>query len=137
MSHPIEDLEGFFQKVKDIFEEILEFNNWFINSEMKGLANSAWDELKSKFPENLSDEAIMTKARQLEEVGLTKQQLAFKIYVLEYFIEKKFIKKILDAIDIILESLSVVFPEIAEALKEFKAFLMLSRKDCKRRFCYE
>ena len=125
-----ENLNDFLNKEETVFENILKSDDWFIDDRLKESAQTAWEEIKNNTFKKFISEMGDTKSEgaSLADVGLSGKQLVFKTCVTNYFFEKQLIQKALDAIDIILRSLSVVFPEIAEALKEFKDFLLISKK---------
>jgi hypothetical protein len=94
---------------------------------MKSLAINAWRELHPAF-KILAREVMDSDDDRLSLVGLSGNQLKFKMYVFNFFLKKNAIKKVLEAINSILGSLSLVFP-LAESIKEFKDFLELGNEN--------
>ncbi|MFN8771062.1 MAG: hypothetical protein ACK5WP_09400 [Neisseriaceae bacterium] len=87
--------------------------------------NDIWDSLNDNIKlENLSD-----YRQQLQNAGLTGQQLKLKITVFDLFLNKNQTDKILEFISIILGSLSSlgIISEAMEALKEFFEIVRLLR----------
>ena len=74
-----EQLEDFFNYIEKTFEDILKSEDWFLEKDIKVLANKAWNnDLKFKF-DSLQKDVIGSKGERLARAGLSGDQLEFKM----------------------------------------------------------
>ena len=150
----INQLSEIIQDAMTIMEEIMSnprryliFRNLFDDKEiflqMESLAKTTRNELEKIIDELSSDSKVFTKSdnkhnvqKELENYGLAGEHLAFKHNLLKKFFnnfEKHktilWLKRYLGSLEILLNSLSKIFPQI-EAIFEFIGFI---KNTCKVR----
>jgi hypothetical protein len=124
---PIDNLEDFLEEVRKLFDNIAyHWDQILIPAEFREPLVEAWDELRPAIV-TLKDEINSPDHEtKLKEAGLSGKQLQLKLGILNRAWEKfkdtgtaKLLRKLLDWINKILESLGAALPG-GEAVKELK-----------------
>ena len=129
MSNGKESLELYLDSLNHVLEYVIIEHPEYIYKELSVFSHRAWFALKEQ---NIFKSAKLKlkelEEKELDKVGLWKEQLEWKIYSYFFFEERFFsphgkprkkLKQLLKWADVILGSLTKVLP-ILEPLKEFK-----------------
>jgi hypothetical protein len=120
-------LETFLDRTKDLFQRIVDARDFLFPQRVRDDINAAWMDIEKKNVIRDAKQAVSHILRdRAEEVGLSGPQLALKKSIFnevwanfDLFGGKKWLKKLLEFINKLLDSLKVLFPPL-EGVKEFK-----------------
>jgi hypothetical protein len=122
-----EQLVEFLDSTLDLLEDVVQHPNNLIYAEFQAQLKRAWTEFSQEFDLNEARALVRALSQsRLRSFGLIGEQLKLKLQVITKWTEifggkrgKAILKKLLDAIDTLLESL-LLAAGLSEALKEIK-----------------
>lgn len=88
----IEDLNGFFDKTHNFFEELLENQDYFLDKTLQDSAQKSQQELMPIF-NKLKAEVMSVDDGRLIQAGLSGKQLIFKLDSINFFVLKQYFRQ--------------------------------------------